>query len=189
MLPPQMNGLHLTGLHWQGRSFDIAIAPFATTITLTAGPDMPVRVNGAIQTVTVGTPLAISTRRPDLTTTTDLARCRTVTATADSPGFPAMAAVDGETSTAWHATAPNAMLTVDLGRPVKLRQIVVHSEHKQNEFSLDISLDGKNWITIVTRRTRNSSDITTSTKALARYVRYRVTPGAIASIRELVVRQ
>jgi trehalose/maltose hydrolase-like predicted phosphorylase len=189
MLPPQMKGLHLTGLQWHGRSFDIAIAPFATTITLTSGPDLPLRINGATQTVTTGTPLAVSTRRPDLTPTTDLARCRPVSANADSPGFPALAAVDGETSTAWHATSPDAMLTVDLGTPVKLRQIVVHSEHKQNEFSLDVSLNGKDWVTVATRRTRNSANITTPTTALARYVRYRVTPGAIASIRELVVRK
>jgi trehalose/maltose hydrolase-like predicted phosphorylase len=188
MLPPQMTGLHLTGLQWHGSHFDIAIAPFATTITLTAGPDLPVRINGTVQTVTSAAPLAVSTRRPDLTATTDLARCHTVTANAASPGFPALAAVDGETSTAWHATTPDATLTVDLGTPVKLRQIVVHSEHKQNQFSLDVSLDGKNWVTVATRRTRNSADITTPTTAIARYVRYRVTPGAIASIRELVVR-
>ena len=189
MLPPQMNGLHLTGLQWQGRRFDIAIVPFATTITLTSA--RPCRCESTARPrrwrparrLPFRRAVPISCQRPTSLAAAPPARPRTVPGSRPLPRSTAKPARRGT------RPLPNAMLTVDLGRPVKLRQIVVHSEHKQNEFSLDISLDGKNWVTIVTRRTRNSADITTPTKALARYVRYRVTPGAIASIRELVVRQ
>jgi hypothetical protein len=190
MLPPQMQGLRLTGIAWQGRRFDVTIAPFATTITLTAGAPLPVQVaGGPTQTINLGASLAVSTRRPDLTPGQDLARCRPVVASTELPGYPALAAVDGATSTAWHASTPTATLTVDLGSVFKLKEIIVHSEHKTNGYTLSLSIDGKAWLPIATLKTRNSANVTTHTNVSARYVRYTVTPGALASIRELVVRK
>ena len=63
-LPPQMAGLRVTGLAWQGRHFDIEIAPDSTTIRLTSGAPLPLVVAGrprrALQR---GGHLTVATRR------------------------------------------------------------------------------------------------------------------------------
>ena len=66
LLPPQMRGLTLTGLSWQGRHFDVAIGPRTTTVTLTSGPAMPVLLDGGRRTTArPGVGLVVATRRPD----------------------------------------------------------------------------------------------------------------------------
>ena len=40
-LSPQLSGVTLNNLQWQGRTFTVAIGPQSTTVTLTAGPAMP----------------------------------------------------------------------------------------------------------------------------------------------------
>jgi trehalose/maltose hydrolase-like predicted phosphorylase len=64
-LPPQMAGLDVTGLVWQGRRFDVEIRPGSTTVRLTSGAPLPVVVAGsARRTVQPGGRLTVATRRP-----------------------------------------------------------------------------------------------------------------------------
>jgi len=72
-LPPQLAGITLRRISWQGREFDVAIGPEHTTITLTGGAPMTVEVAGATQTVHHDAPLAVPTRRPGQLPTGDLA--------------------------------------------------------------------------------------------------------------------
>jgi trehalose/maltose hydrolase-like predicted phosphorylase len=64
-LPPQMAGLTITGLAWQGRHFDIAIKQRTTTIRLTSGRSIPIVVAGSPRReLQPGRPLTVATRRP-----------------------------------------------------------------------------------------------------------------------------
>jgi trehalose/maltose hydrolase-like predicted phosphorylase len=42
-LSPQLSGVVLNNLQWQGRTFTVAIGPQSTKVNLTAGPAMPVQ--------------------------------------------------------------------------------------------------------------------------------------------------
>jgi trehalose/maltose hydrolase-like predicted phosphorylase len=65
-LPPQMAGLTITGLAWQGRHFDIDIAPRTTTIRLTSGAPLPIVVaGGPRRELQPGRHLTVATRRPE----------------------------------------------------------------------------------------------------------------------------
>ena len=110
-LPPQLDGITLSAVHWRGRTLRIAIGRDATTVTLLAGA--PVDVDG--RTLTATAPLQLPTRTPDTTPTDDLARCRAARAT-PATAEPAEAAVDGTDITSWQADRPGTRLTVDLGR-------------------------------------------------------------------------
>jgi trehalose/maltose hydrolase-like predicted phosphorylase len=101
MLPPQLaGGLKLTGLHWQGRVFDVAVGASTSTVTLRSGAPATVETPDGTRTVSVGAPLTMPTRTagPDAG---NLARCRPVEANAADPSAPAVAAVDGSTVTGW----------------------------------------------------------------------------------------
>jgi trehalose/maltose hydrolase-like predicted phosphorylase len=62
-LPPQLEGLILRRMSWQGRELDVAIGPERTTITLTGGPAADVEVAGGTYTVRQGEPLVVPTRQ------------------------------------------------------------------------------------------------------------------------------
>jgi trehalose/maltose hydrolase-like predicted phosphorylase len=102
-LPPKLSrGLHLTGLHWQGRTFDVDLQARHTTVTLRAGGPMQVHAPGGAQQLSRSQPLELTTRRP-WTGSPNLALCRPATAqvtTADASA-PPEAAVDGSPATAW----------------------------------------------------------------------------------------
>jgi hypothetical protein len=94
-----------------------------------------------------GGSLNLPTRRPDLTPTDNLARCRAATATSEDPGMYAEAAVDGSEVTVW---APEETATgsasVDLGRRAKVKSIAVHWTAAQpSASSIETSLDGNTW--------------------------------------------
>ena len=114
-LPPQLPRLSLVGLHWQGRTFDVVIKPETTTVTLRTGPAIPLDTPQGPQQLT--STLTLPTRSAQ-TTTSNLALCRPVRATAEDPSLPAVAAVDGSKVTAWSSgqdpQAPSS-LTVRLG--------------------------------------------------------------------------
>lgn len=102
-LPPALSrGLHLTGLQWQGRTFDVRLAPTGTTITLRRGAPMTVHTPTGPQQVATGTPLELPTRRPHRGSD-NLALCRPTSAqvTTADPSAPPEAAVDGSPATAW----------------------------------------------------------------------------------------
>jgi len=113
-LTGQLGGIVLHGLSWQGRRFTVAIGSRSTTITLNSGSSLPVDTPSGTHTVTLGNPLAIPTRRPDLTPTSNVVRCAKAVASSAEPGAPALAAVDGSPATGWQPVALPATFTVPL---------------------------------------------------------------------------
>jgi hypothetical protein len=145
-LPPQLNGLKLTRMQWQGRTFTVQIAPKTTTVTLESGASMPLVTPDGRKTVEPGQTVTISTRRADLQPTDNLARCKPVTASSALPGSPAVAAVDGIPATAWVAADAKAMLTVDLEKPVEIASVrVARGSREPSPYSLETSIDGVHW--------------------------------------------
>jgi hypothetical protein len=164
MLPPQLaTGVTVTGLRWQGHTFDVQIGATSTKVLARSGGGFTVEDrDGATHAVPGGGSLTLPTRRPDLAPTTDLARCTTATATSEEPGMYAEAAVDGSIATAWAPTASTASLTVDLGRLVKIKSVVARWTGTPPAYTISTSSDGTTW-------SRMKSGTT------ARYVRVDVT--------------
>ncbi|MGI5227781.1 glycosyl hydrolase family 65 protein [Actinoallomurus sp. CA-142502] len=64
-LPPQLPGVDITGVKWQGRTFDLSVGQQATKLTLRSGPPLPVRTaDGSVRKVTPGKTLQTPTRHP-----------------------------------------------------------------------------------------------------------------------------
>ncbi|WP_353944511.1 discoidin domain-containing protein [Streptomyces sp. HUAS MG91] len=143
MLPPQLaKGVTVRGLRWRGRTYDIALGARRTTVRLTSGAPFAVDTPNGRRTVTTDG-LTLPTRRPDLTPTTDLARCRPARATSEDPGQYAGAAVDGNPATTWLPARPGAALTVDLGGRKTLRRITVTGTRA---YRAEVSADGRRWV-------------------------------------------
>lgn len=147
MLPPQLSqGVTLRGLHWQGRTYDIAIGAEQTTVRLTAGAPMRIETPEGDKIVSRGVPAVLKTRRPDRAATSDAARCTPATATSQEPGMYAGAAVDGNSTTAWVPDAATGTLTVDLGRPTLVGRITPHwTSTRPKSYRIEVSRDGKHW--------------------------------------------
>ncbi len=118
-LPPALaGGLRLTGMRWQGRTFDVDLRPGRTVVTLRSGAALPVHTPAGARTVTTGQPLTLPTRGVTATAA-NLALCRPATArlTTADPSAPPEAAVDGSPATAWGPAsdpATSSTLTVAL---------------------------------------------------------------------------
>ncbi|MGW1410572.1 discoidin domain-containing protein [Streptomyces sp. NPDC002403] len=145
LLPPQLgSGVALTGLHYRGRTYDLAIGPRTTTVRLTSGAPFTVHSPAGPRLLT-GT-LTLPTRRPDLARTTDAARCRPATATSESPGLYAVAAVDGSAATAWSPDGATGALTVDLGRAAAVTSAEPEwTDVRPSSYVLETSADGTHW--------------------------------------------
>ncbi|MGW7576276.1 discoidin domain-containing protein [Streptomyces sp. NPDC054765] len=165
MLPPQLSeGVTLRGLRWQGRTYDVAIGAHQTTVRLTAGAPMRIESPEGEKIVSRGLPAVLKTRRPDLTATSNAARCTSATATSEEPGLYAAAAVDGNATTAWVPDSANGTLTVDLGRITRIGQITPHwNATRPTSFNVQVSRDGKHW-----------SGTGYAGRTMARYVRVEV---------------
>lgn len=151
-LPPQLSaGLRLVGLQWQGRRFDVALAPAGTTVTLRAGTPMAVQTPAGRRTLAPGAPLTLPTRTAG-PTSQDLARCRPVTATAADPSQPAGAAVDGSLVTSWSSgldPAQPSVLTVRLAGAPTLRRATLTwlAARPLATYALQVLADG-GWRTV-----------------------------------------
>ncbi|MFE9571710.1 discoidin domain-containing protein [Streptomyces sp. NPDC006692] len=147
MLPPQLDrGVTLHGLTWQGRTYDIELGAHRTTVRLTAGAPMTLDTPQGEQIVSRDVPAVLKTRRPDLTPTTNAARCTTATASSEQPGMYADAAVDGNTATAWVPDSANGQLTTDLTRPVSVKKVTpTWNATRPVAYSIELSLDGRHW--------------------------------------------
>ncbi|MFB7557337.1 discoidin domain-containing protein [Streptomyces brevispora] len=145
MLPPQLPaGVTLTGLRYQGRTYDIEIGPRTTEVRLASGA--PFTLHTPAGPRLLSTALTLPTRRPDLVPTTDAARCRPATATSETPGLYAAAAVDGSTATAWSPDGAAGTLTVDLGRTAAVTGIVPEwTDVRPASYGLETSADGQHW--------------------------------------------
>ncbi|WP_326699627.1 discoidin domain-containing protein [Streptomyces sp. NBC_01754] len=176
-LPPQLReGVELTGLRYRGRTYDVSIGARTTTVRLTDGAPFTVHTPAGPRLLT-GT-LTLPTRRPDLTPTPNAARCRPATATSETPGLYAAAAVDGSPATAWSPQGTAGTLTVDLGRAVRVTSVTpTWSDTAPATHTVETSPDGRTW------RAFRTGDV-------ARKVRLTVTsqdPGKPAGVSELVV--
>ncbi|MEV0918475.1 discoidin domain-containing protein [Streptomyces sp. NPDC049967] len=145
MLPPQLReGVTLTGLRYQGRTYDIAIGPRTTQVRLTSGA--PFTLHTPAGPRLLSTALTLPTRRPDLAPSTDASRCRPATATSESPGLYAAAAVDGSTATAWSPDGATGTLTVDLGRTGAVAAFAPEwTDVRPASYRLETSADGRRW--------------------------------------------
>ncbi|MFB6818011.1 glycosyl hydrolase family 65 protein [Streptomyces sp. NPDC056347] len=145
LLPPQLaRGVTLTGLRYQGRTFDVVIGPRTTTVRLTSGA--PFTVHSPAGPRLLNGTLTLPTRRPDLAATNDAARCRPVTADSEAPGLYAAAAVDGSPATVWSPAGRTGALTVDLGRTGAAASAVPEwAGPHPAAYRLDVSADRKNW--------------------------------------------
>ncbi|MCN9243981.1 discoidin domain-containing protein [Streptomyces sp. RY43-2] len=145
LLPPQLGrGVTLTGLRYRDRTYDIAIGPLTTTVRLTSGAPFTVHTPTGPRLLT--STLVLSTRRPDLAATTDAARCRPATATSETPGLYAAAAVDGSPVTSWAPAGTSGALTVDLGRTAPVTSVEPEwTDARSVPYRLEISATGTDW--------------------------------------------
>ncbi|HET6861327.1 MAG TPA: discoidin domain-containing protein [Streptomyces sp.] len=146
-LPPQLAaGVTLRGLHWQGRTYDVALGAQHTEVRLTGGEPMTVATPEGERVVSEGAPLVLKTRRPDQEPTGNAARCRPAKATSEEPGMYAGAALDGNATTAWVPDAATGALTADLGSVRPIGAITPHwTAEKPASHQVQISRDGRHW--------------------------------------------
>ena len=151
-LSPQLSGVTLNNLQWQGRTFTVAIGLQSTNVTVTAGRAMPVQTPSGTVTVAPGQSVKLPTRRPDLLRTSDVARCQPVTASSYVPGDEPVAAVDGSPATPWVATSPRAALTVELAKRTNVSSVTVERGGTATNFAYAVqtSTDGSTWQTVAT---------------------------------------
>jgi trehalose/maltose hydrolase-like predicted phosphorylase len=148
-LPPQLAGITLRNMVWQGRTFTVHIGPEQTRIVLNSGSALPLETPSGPKTVQPGTPLFVATRRPDLQPTDNLARCQPVTASSSLPGSPAVAAVDGIPATAWVAAEASAEFTIQLATSTTVSSVVVvRGNPKPLHYSVQLSTDREHWTTV-----------------------------------------
>ncbi|MFJ3893584.1 glycosyl hydrolase family 65 protein [Streptomyces sp. NPDC090083] len=172
-LPPQLaDGVRLSGLHWRGRTYDIAIGARTTTVRLRTGAPFPLDTPEG-RRVLSGT-VTLRTRRPDLVPTGDLARCHPATATSSVSGRYPEAAVDGSPATSWSPDADRASLTVDLGRAARVGTVRPAWTKRPASAGVEVSADRRGW------HAPNGTP--------ARYVRVTVRGGTGAALAGLDVR-
>jgi trehalose/maltose hydrolase-like predicted phosphorylase len=172
-LSPQLAGITLNDLHWQGRTFTIAIGPQSTQLRLSSGPDLPVQTPSGMVTVSSGRSMTLPTRRPDLQPSSDLARCQAASASSYVAGDEPVAAVDGSTATPWEATAPQATLTVKLAKRRTVNGVTVtRGSSSPFGYSVETSSDASNWRVVATAPATSSGvDHFTFGPTQAQYVR------------------
>jgi trehalose/maltose hydrolase-like predicted phosphorylase len=196
-LTSQLGGVVLHGLAWHGTTFTVAIGRATTNVQVQSGPALPVTVGGVTHTVAPGGTLTVSTRRPDLAPTTDLARCQPATASSAQPGADPLAAVDGSPATGWQPQQIAASLTVPLIRQAVISHATVDwgqqwpgppgpNLHppagpvltlRASSYDLVVSANGRDWTVVasVTGRTSGTRDELTFSPVRARYVGIRIT--------------
>jgi hypothetical protein len=178
----------IAGMKWRGRTFDVKLGATSTTVTLRGGSGMTVSVRGSDHQLAAGGSLSVSTRRPDLAPTTNLARCRPATASSEETGMYPEAAVDGSQATYWalDPDASSGSLRVDLGKRQKIKVIAVDwTNTRPGSYSIETSLDGSTW----SAAPAADADGTLHNTVNARYVRVTLTRASDerVGIRELRV--
>jgi hypothetical protein len=202
-LSNQLTGVTLHALHWQGRTFTVAIGPRTTRVSLQSGSALPVRIRGVTYRVTAGGPIVVRTRRPDQQPSGDLLRCRTVTASSAQPLGPALGAVDGSPATWWQGRTPRSTLTVDLGVGRRTssasvlwgRRWAIQRTLGQppppsppkilraTAYDIQVSADGSSWTTVYRARHRSTGrhDSLAWKATPARYLRIRILQSTYAT--------
>lgn len=186
-LSPQLPGITLNGLEWQGRVFNVAIGLQSTTVTLTSGTAMPIQTPGGAMSVAPGKPVTIPTRRPDQQATSDLARCQPIAASSWVPGNEPVAADDGSTATPWIPTSPEATLTVQLAKRTNIKTVTVtRGSTASYGYNVETSTDGSTWRTVGTAPSSSTgTDTITFSPTQARYVRFDFPGGTSAGVPDI----
>ena len=196
-LTSQVSGVIARDLAWHGSRFTVAIGPATTTVSVQSGPALPVTISGTSHTIAPGAALTVPTRRPDLTPTTDLARCQPATASSAQPGADPLAAVDGSPATGWQPEQITASIDVPLTRTAVISRATldwgqqwppqpapnVHPPAgpvktlRASSYDLVVSVNGRDWTVVasVTGRTTGTRDVLTFPPVRARYVGVRIT--------------
>jgi trehalose/maltose hydrolase-like predicted phosphorylase len=150
-LSPQLQGVTLNNVQWQGRVFTVTIGPQSTQLQLTSGSALPAQTPSGPVTISPGQSITVPTRRPDLQPTSDVARCERVTASSYAPGDEPVAAVDGSPATPWVATDPQATLTVQLAKRTNISSAsVVRGSSASFSYRIETSTDGSTWHVVAT---------------------------------------
>ena len=208
----QIGGIVLHNLQWRGRTFTVSIGQQRTTVRLSGGPPLPIKTPSGVRTLASGRTLTLPTRRPDLTTSSDLVRCGRVTASSSALGAPALAAVDGSPATDWEPATVHATLTAALrGLAAPIHTITVRWGHlwpaapapnvppppspvivlRPKSYSVQVSGSGKSWRTVATVHGGRGALDTLHLKAInARFVRIRATASSstkLPMLQELTV--
>ncbi|QBS40662.1 discoidin domain-containing protein [Nocardia sp. CS682] len=188
MLPPDLSsGLHIRGMRWQGRTFDAEIGPDDTKLTLKDGAEMRVQTATGTELVSRDQPLSVKTRRPDLTPTDNVARCKPVSVSSAEPGRYADAAVDGSNATGWAPDAEQGSLTVDLGTETLVGRILPRwSDPAPATSTISVSADNQTWTPVTVDPATGAA----ANPIPARYIRLNVTtadPAVHPGLRELEV--
>lgn len=135
-----------------------------------------------------------------ITVTDLLSLNKSITATRAGGSNPARYAVDGQESTAWSSGGAHAgeKLTVDLGQTALIDRTALVSWTPQ-DYTIEVSEDGTNFITVITRNdmvSAASSSVRMATtddvpdQVLGRYIRLTITkiyPGQWTGVREFQV--
>ena len=196
-LTRQIGGIVLRDLAWHGTRFTVAIGQATTTVSVQSGPALPATADGTTRSVAPGGTLTLPTRRPDLTPTSDLARCQPATASSAQPGAGPLAAVDGSPATGWQPQQITASLHVPLAREAVISGATlqwgqqwppqpapnVHPPAgpvqtlRASTYQFVVSLNGQDWTVVATvaGRTTGTTDVLTFPPARARYVGVRIT--------------
>jgi hypothetical protein len=182
-LSPQLQGITLNDVQWQGRVFTVTIGPQSTQVKLTSGSSMPVQTPTGQIIVGSGQGVSIPTRRPDLQSTTDLARCQPATASSYVPGDEPVAAVDGSPATPWEATGPQATLTVQLAKRTNISSAaVIRGGTGSFSYRVETSTDGSTWSVVATSPANSTgTDQFNFSPTQAQYVRLDFPGGGSAS--------
>jgi len=193
-----LSGIVLHDLSWHGRRFTVAIGRSTTTVTMTRGGALPVRLDGRTRRIEPGRTLTAATERPDAASSADVVRCGEAVATTAQPGSPALAAVDGSSATGWRAVSLPARLTVTVpGGPRTVSTATVLWGQmwpsapaptqppppgpvvtlRASAYALAVSVDGHTWHTVatVTGHTTGTTDVLHFPPTRARYVAVAVT--------------
>lgn len=187
MLPPELStGVRLRGMNWQGRTFDAELGPEQTRIVLRDGAEMRVRTPTGVVTVGRDEPLTLPTRRPDRAPTDNLARCTSVTASAEEPGRYADAAVDGSVGTGWSPGAGPADLTVDLGAETSIGRVLPRWSGPVPTSTVAASPDNHTWTTVPLDPATGAPTRPVTTRYL-RLTLAPADPAARADLRELEI--
>jgi trehalose/maltose hydrolase-like predicted phosphorylase len=168
MLTGQLGGVVLHRVAWHGRHFTVSIGRTSTRVTLDGGRAMALLGRGTRHELSAGHPVTMSTRRPDLTRTTNPLRCAAAHATSSARGAIPLAAVDGSPATDWQPTALPARLTVAMHRPQRISTATVTWGRmwppapapnvppppgpvrtvRPTDYRLLVSADGQTWRTV-----------------------------------------
>jgi hypothetical protein len=199
-LTSQLRGIVLRGLVWRGRRLTVSIGQRTTTVTLNSGRPVTISTPSGNLRVSRNRSFSIPTRRPDLSTTTDVVRCARAAADSAQPSGPALAAVDGSPATDWQPVSLPATLTVPVqggGQPISKATIRWGQQWppapasnvppppgpvttlRASSYALQVSDNGQSWRTIATLngRTAGTVDVLRFPSTSARFVRLQITAG------------